>query len=38
MKCANFCHERYFECQIMKNWPVMIYYHLKEMLGFILQR
>ena len=31
MKRANFCYETYFECQIMKNWPVMIYDHLKEM-------
>ena len=30
MKCANFCYERYFERQIMKNWPVLIYDHLKE--------
>ena len=31
MKCANFGYERYFECQIMKNWPVIIYDHLKQM-------
>ena len=37
VKCAIFCHERYFECQIMKNWPVMIYDHLKEMSWCILQ-
>ena len=38
VKCDNFCHERYFECQIMKNWPAMIYDHFKEMSCFILQR
>ena len=31
VKCANFCYERDFERQIMKNWLVMIYDHLKEM-------
>ena len=30
VKCAYFCYERYFEHQIMKNWPVMIYDHLKQ--------
>ena len=27
VKCAKFCYERYFERQIMENWPVMIYDH-----------
>ena len=31
VKRADFCYERYFVRQIMKNWPVMIYDHLKEM-------
>ena len=29
MKCVYFCYERYFERQIMKNWSVMVYDHLR---------
>ena len=31
IKRVNYCYERYFERQIMKNWPVMFYERLKEM-------
>ena len=30
MECADYCYEKYFQGQIMKNWPVMFYAHLKE--------
>ena len=25
VKSATLCYERYFDCQDMKNWPVMFY-------------
>ena len=31
VKCAKFGYERYFERQIMENWPVMIYGHSQQM-------
>ena len=31
VKSANFCYERYCECHVMKNWPVMVYDHFKQM-------
>ena len=30
MKCVYSCYERYFERQVMINWPVMVYVHLKQ--------